>query len=152
LSSARRFWLMSVFTCTGRNRLTRIICAMPRDARRSAPTQNRLYDVQRFLNELRSRPDTTREGIARREYQALPHLDPLSARNLTLHTFMAENPNFFVDVLCEVYLPAIVTRIRMSSQAPRNVLECRPLTGSLSRAKAQSLSRRIENCPAVVVV
>ena len=32
---ARRFWLVSVFTCTGRNRWTRIICAMPRASFRS---------------------------------------------------------------------------------------------------------------------
>lgn len=35
VSRARRFWLVSVFTCTGRNRLTRIICAMPRASLRS---------------------------------------------------------------------------------------------------------------------
>src|SRR5947207_1759746 len=35
VSRARRFWLVSVFTCTGRNRLTRIICAMPRASFRS---------------------------------------------------------------------------------------------------------------------
>ena len=30
VSRARRFWLVNVFTCTARNKLTRIICAMPR--------------------------------------------------------------------------------------------------------------------------
>lgn len=33
--SARRCWLDIVLTCTGRNRLTRIICAMPRASSRS---------------------------------------------------------------------------------------------------------------------
>jgi aminoglycoside phosphotransferase (APT) family kinase protein len=64
------------------------------------------HDVQRFLDKLRTRPDATREEIARREYQALPLLGALNSRNLTLHTFMAENPTFFVEVLCEVFLPA----------------------------------------------
>ena len=35
VSRARRFWLVSVLTCTGRNRLTRIIWAMPRASMRS---------------------------------------------------------------------------------------------------------------------
>ena len=35
VSSARRFWLWSVFTCTGLNKLTRIIWAMPRASLRS---------------------------------------------------------------------------------------------------------------------
>ncbi len=35
VSSMRRFWLASVFTCTGRYRPTRIICAMPRASLRS---------------------------------------------------------------------------------------------------------------------
>jgi hypothetical protein len=64
------------------------------------------HNFQRFLDKLRSRCDATQDDIARREYQALPLLGALNARNLTLHTFMAENPAFFVDVLCEVYLPS----------------------------------------------
>src|SRR3979409_1798033 len=35
VSSMRRFWLASVFTCTGRYRPTRIICVMPRASLRS---------------------------------------------------------------------------------------------------------------------
>src|SRR5436305_15231411 len=35
VSSMRRFWLATVFTCTGRYRPTRIICAMPRASLRS---------------------------------------------------------------------------------------------------------------------
>jgi hypothetical protein len=64
------------------------------------------YDVRRFLDELRNRSDIPREQVARREYQALPVLGSLNVQGLTLHEFMAEDPNFFLDVLCEVYLPA----------------------------------------------
>jgi hypothetical protein len=64
------------------------------------------YDVRRFLDELRNRSDIPREQLARREYQALPVLGSLNVQGLTLHEFMAEDPNFFLDVLCEVYLPA----------------------------------------------
>ena len=41
-----------------------------------------------------------------REYRALPVLGSLSVQGLTIHEFMAEEPNFFMDVLCEGYLPA----------------------------------------------
>jgi hypothetical protein len=64
------------------------------------------YDVRRFLDELRNRNDLPREQLARREYQALPVLGSLNVQGLTLHEFMTEDPNFFLDVLCEVYLPA----------------------------------------------
>jgi hypothetical protein len=64
------------------------------------------YDVRRFLDELRNRNDIPREQLARREYQALPVLGSLNVQGLTLHEFMTEDPNFFLDVLCEVYLPA----------------------------------------------
>ena len=64
------------------------------------------YDVRQFLDQLRNRNDIPREQLARREYQALPLLGSLNVQGLTLHEFMAEDPNFFLDVLCEVYLPA----------------------------------------------
>ena len=80
------------------------------------------HDVQRFLDGLRTRPDATREEIARREYQALPLLGTLNARHLTLHTFMAENPTFFVEVLCEAFLLA---NREHSEQAPQPSPEAR---------------------------
>jgi hypothetical protein len=55
---------------------------------------------------LRKRADLPREEQARREYQALPILGPLNAQRLTIHEFMAEEPDFFVDVLCDAFLPA----------------------------------------------
>jgi hypothetical protein len=64
------------------------------------------HDVRRFLDQLCQRSDIPREEVARREYQALPLLGPLNLRGLTLHEFMVQDPNFFVDVLCAVYLPA----------------------------------------------
>ena len=62
--------------------------------------------MRRFLDELRNRSDIPREQLARREYQALPVLGSLNVQGLTLYEFMTEDPNFFMDVLCEVYLPA----------------------------------------------
>ena len=64
------------------------------------------HDTNRFLDELRTREDLKREELARREYKALPILGSLDAKGLTIHEFMAEDPVFFVDVLCTVFLPA----------------------------------------------
>jgi len=64
------------------------------------------HDTRRFLDELRSRQDIKREELARREYQSLPILGSLEAKKLTIHEFMAEDPVFFVDVLCTVFLPS----------------------------------------------
>ena len=63
------------------------------------------YDLQRFLSELHNRKDLPREELARREYQALPLLGLSDIEGLTLQDFMAEDANFFVDVLCEAFLP-----------------------------------------------
>jgi hypothetical protein len=63
------------------------------------------YDVREFLDELRKRADLPREELARREYRALPLL-VLHAQGLTIHEFMAAEPDFFVDVLCDAFLPA----------------------------------------------
>lgn len=64
------------------------------------------YDVQKFLGELHQRADLPRDELARMEYQALPLLGLRGARGLIIHEFMADDPNFFVDVLCDAFLPA----------------------------------------------
>lgn len=64
------------------------------------------HDVCEFLDELRKRSDLPREELARIEYRALPILGFLHSRRLTLHEFMAEDPNFFVEILCDAFLPA----------------------------------------------
>ncbi len=64
------------------------------------------YDVVAFFAELHKRTDLSPLEVARREYQALPILDLADARGLTIHEFLAEDPGFFVDILCDVFLPA----------------------------------------------
>jgi hypothetical protein len=64
------------------------------------------YDTRRFLDELRKRTDISRQELARKEYRALPVLQLKDAEGLTIHEVMAEDPAFFVEVLCAVYLPA----------------------------------------------
>ncbi|MFZ0931827.1 MAG: hypothetical protein WAN11_24730 [Syntrophobacteraceae bacterium] len=63
------------------------------------------YEVREYLDELRKRPDLPQDEIARREYRALPLLG-LDIQGLKIHEFMAEDPNFFVGILCDVFLPA----------------------------------------------
>lgn len=68
------------------------------------------HNVREFLDKLRSREDLSRQEIARREYQALPLLGPslssMYTQGLTIHELMAEDPNFFVELVCDVFLPA----------------------------------------------
>jgi hypothetical protein len=73
------------------------------DVRRLGVTS---HDVSAFLNALRRRSDLPRVELVRREYRALPILGTWKTERLTLHEFMAEYPAFFVEVLCEVFLPA----------------------------------------------
>ena len=64
------------------------------------------HDISKVLADLRSRQDVTPEEVAKREYLALPLLSYRDDRGLTLHTFMASNPEFFMEVLCAVFLPS----------------------------------------------
>lgn len=66
----------------------------------------RSHDIGDFLEQLRGRTDLSRDEVARREYRVLPLLGPACDRSLTLHEFMAEDAGFFVDVLCDVFVPA----------------------------------------------
>lgn len=70
------------------------------------------YDVQQFLETMRSRTDISRDDIARREYIALPLLSRHEVNNLTLHRFMADDPKFFVELLCSAFLPKDIDRDR----------------------------------------
>ena len=64
------------------------------------------YDIRKFLDQLRKRSDIPREELARREYKALPLLGSLNIGGLTIHEFMANDPNFFIEIICDVYRPA----------------------------------------------
>ncbi len=64
------------------------------------------YDVSEFLKLVRGRRDSSKEEIARREYLVLPLLRYQQENDLTLHQFMATDPSFFVDVICQAYWPA----------------------------------------------
>jgi hypothetical protein len=57
------------------------------------------------MEELRKREDLPHEELVRREYQALPLLGSLYTGGLAIHVYMAESPSFFVDVVCDAFLP-----------------------------------------------
>lgn len=63
------------------------------------------YDIRRFLANLRQREDISPEKLAQMEYQALSLIKTSDTRGLTLYKFMVNNPNFFVDLLCDAFRP-----------------------------------------------
>lgn len=83
-------------------------------------------EVREFLDGLRGRKDLSRDETARREYRALPLLG-LDIQGLTIHEFMAEDPQFFVDMLCDVFLPA--HRDKAADEEPTPEVKARAETG-----------------------
>lgn len=75
----------------------------------------RSHDVKDVLDTLRKRDDVAQEMVARLEYLALPLLG-LDKEGLVIHGFMAKHPDFFMEVICDVFLPA--NRERDDDPAP----------------------------------
>lgn len=68
------------------------------------PDSMLLHYLGETFEELGNRADAPRLEVARREYMMLPLLGYRN-RTLTLHMVLAEDPAFFVSVLCDVYRP-----------------------------------------------
>jgi len=64
------------------------------------------HDVSEYLEEFRRREDMPRGELVRMEYLAIPFLGTLRPKGLLIQEHMAENTDFFVDVLCAAFLPA----------------------------------------------
>jgi hypothetical protein len=64
-----------------------------------------VYELGRVFDALDRRPEAPKIEIARREYAYLALLQ-YGDRNLTLHSMMAADPEFFVSILCDVFKPA----------------------------------------------
>jgi hypothetical protein len=68
------------------------------------------YDVQRIFAELQTRSDLELTDVAVREYKFLPLLrDVPGVREeapLAIDRYMGESPEFFVQVLCDIFRPA----------------------------------------------
>lgn len=68
------------------------------------PTGMFLHHVTEIFDAITKRPDVPTIEIAKREYAYLP-LFSRREKTLTLHKLMAEDPEFFVSVLCDVFKP-----------------------------------------------
>jgi hypothetical protein len=70
--------------------------------------QNLEYDLEQFFSALADRKDVTAEQIAVREYRYLPLLRTTrvfsrGSHSLALDKFMAESPELFVKIICDVF-------------------------------------------------
>ena len=63
-------------------------------------------EIREFLDRMRECHGATNDQIARCEYQALPILGPFYARGLTIQSQMTEDPDLFVQMLCDAFRPA----------------------------------------------
>jgi hypothetical protein len=66
--------------------------------------QNTLYSVLQLLQALQGREDISIEELASIEYQYLPLLEH-QGEPVALIQLLKSSPKFFVEVLCDVYLP-----------------------------------------------
>jgi hypothetical protein len=66
---------------------------------------NVVYDLEQVFAELRHRSDVPRIDIATREYAYLPLLTYREGE-LTIHSLLAEDPDLYVGLLCDVFKPA----------------------------------------------
>lgn len=70
------------------------------------------HDLQSVFDWLRKQSEVSTEALARREYALLPLLtnQGLGGGELALHELLREQPDFFVDVVCDLYKPASTDR------------------------------------------
>ncbi|HYM08851.1 MAG TPA: hypothetical protein VEU11_20030, partial [Terriglobales bacterium] len=67
--------------------------------------RNIAYEIEAVFDKLDARNDMEVFEVAKREFAYLPLLSH-GNRSLNLHRMMADDPNFFVSVLCTVFKPA----------------------------------------------
>ena len=79
-----------------------------------------------------------RKELAVREYKALPLLGWMYSEGLTIQELMAEDPLFFVSVICDVYLRANRDEDEESVHA-----DC---TTELEKARAEAGFRLLRGC------
>lgn len=96
----------------------------------------RPFEVRMYLDELRKRNDIDQIGLAKREYRALSLLRYSDASGLALHDVMAQDPDFFIEVICEVFLPR--HRDKSQDSKPSSETQAR---GQLAYTLLQSMDR-----------
>ncbi len=75
------------------------------NARPDVVDSNIAYHIEQVFADLRSRSDVPRLDIATREYAYLPLL-AYREGELTIHSLLVEDPDLFVNLLCDVFRPA----------------------------------------------
>jgi hypothetical protein len=81
--------------------------AMPPDAEKIRSLGSIQHDLQSVFDWLRKQPAVDVEALARREYALLPLLTSHGIeRDLALHELLRQQPEFFTDVVCDLYKPA----------------------------------------------
>lgn len=105
------------------------------NAASDAVSTNLAWEVEQVFNILRGRKDVPPIEIARREYAYLPLLH-FSQVPLTIHSLLMQDPDFFVELLCDVFKPASgdarepTEERRVRASAGFRVLsECRTIPG-----------------------
>lgn len=86
--------------------------AQPPDAEKIRTLGSIQHDLQSVFDWLRQQPAVGTETLARREYALLPLLISygFEKRDLALHELLRQQPEFFVDVVCDLYKPASTKR------------------------------------------
>jgi hypothetical protein len=75
------------------------------NAKPDAVNSNLVYHIEQIFAELRRKADVPRIDIATREYAYLPLL-AYREGELTIHSLLAEDPDLYVNLLCDVFKPA----------------------------------------------
>jgi hypothetical protein len=73
------------------------------------------FEVGHVLHVLRSRNDVPQIEIAKREYAYLPMLRH-AKEPLTIHNLLSQDPELYVEVLCDVYKPASGQETEVSNE------------------------------------
>ncbi|TNE36613.1 MAG: hypothetical protein EP347_10580 [Alphaproteobacteria bacterium] len=64
-----------------------------------------LHNLKAFFEKFREMEGVEPIEIAKREYRALPVMGYIEFGKLTIHEMMANDPTFFVEILCDAFLP-----------------------------------------------
>ena len=75
------------------------------NAKPDVVNSNLVYHIEQVFADLRRRSDVPRIDIATREYVYLPLL-AYRQGELTIHSLLAEDPDLYVTLLCDVFKPA----------------------------------------------
>src|SRR3989344_1170936 len=82
--------------------------AVPPNAEKMRLLGSIQHDLQSVFSWLRKQPEVGVEALARREYALLPLLTEygIERSDLALHELLRKQPDFFAEVVCDLYKPA----------------------------------------------